>query len=223
MFVPGSDLYDTLFDEERLQAEIAKMDEILQNNSDYVMIGECGMDLYWLRQNEVAAEIFETSKNLQAMAFKLQAELAVKYKLPLTIHARESVDECLEILQASKGEVEAIFHSFTGDYDELKKIIDAGFAIGINGIVTYKSAETLREALKRYIGEKKITEPRDLYDLGIYLETDAPWLAPVFAKATPSGPTGAKDLSPLPGTSRLRNEPAAVKTVMSSLLALSSH
>ncbi len=178
IFVPGSDLVRDSWGLEQMEAEIKKIDDILAHNPGYVMIGECGMDLYWLRKNLVDDLLFENSKELQAQCFRRQVELAKKYMLPLTIHARDAVDECLEILSEYQGRVEAIFHSFTGNYVELKKIIDAGFAIGINGIVTYKSAETLREALKMYIGEKKITEPRDLYELCIYLETDAPYLMP---------------------------------------------
>ena len=54
-------------------------------------------------------------------------------------------------------------HSFTGNYDQVKKILDAGFYIGVNGIITYKSAEEIRSWLKKIIGSKKLNNPVDLY------------------------------------------------------------
>jgi TatD DNase family protein len=71
-----------------------------------------------------------------------------------------------------------IFHSFTGNYDQAKQILDLGFKLGVNGIITYKSARELRTVYGRIIGEHKFTTPLELYNQGIYLETDAPLLLP---------------------------------------------
>lgn len=124
----------------------------------YKAVGEVGIDLYW-----------DKSKlDLQRKAFEKQLELAVKYNLTVIIHSRDAFPETLECIRKVNPGVPLIFHSFTGNTDIVRKIrkeTDAWF--GINGVVTYKNATSLREALKE-IGIERIL-----------LETDSPYLTPV--------------------------------------------
>lgn len=138
-FVPGSDMYNKNFDERYIDEQIQLL-RVEVEGGQYVAIGECGIDLYWLEKNNVSRDIFEKSRKYQRDLFELQVMMAQKFSLPLTIHARNSLDDCLDILKKYSGEVEAIMHSFTGDYSEAKKILDFGFYLGVNGIATYKSA-----------------------------------------------------------------------------------
>lgn len=126
----------------------------------YSAIGETGIDLYW-----------DASRREEQMeAFSIHYDWAVRYGLPLIIHCREGLDETLEVI-ASKNASERpkmIFHSFTSGPDDVKrirKVCDAWF--GINGVVTFKNARGLREALPE-IGLQRLV-----------LETDSPYLAPV--------------------------------------------
>ena len=120
-------------------------------------IGECGIDLYWDKT------YFEEQK----IAFRYQIDLAKKYDLPIVIHARESFKEIYDIIDNEWDEsLKGVFHSFTGDLDDVKKIKSYGFKFGINGIVTFKNSDL-----------KNVVKHVELKD--ILLETDSPYLAPV--------------------------------------------
>lgn len=133
------------------------MKEELENGK-YVAVGEIGMDLYW-----------DTSTlEIQKKAFEEQLKLAEKYQLPVIIHSRNACDETLEVIRKVKPTVPLIFHSFTAGVEDVRKIREIADAyFGINGVVTYKNAQSLRDALPE-IGIERIL-----------LETDAPWLSPV--------------------------------------------
>ncbi len=125
---------------------------------DYVAIGEVGMDLYWDK----------TYRKEQMEAFARQLRMAEKYGLPVIIHCREALDETLEVIGKVKPDVALIFHSFSGSPDDVKKIrAVCNPMFGINGVVTFKNAQPLRDALPE-IGLDRIL-----------LETDSPYLAPV--------------------------------------------
>ncbi|MGE0019047.1 MAG: TatD family hydrolase [Draconibacterium sp.] len=119
-------------------------------------IGEIGIDLYWDRT------WFEQQKE----AFIYQVKLAKSRKIPIVIHMRESFNEVYEIVKAEQdGSLRGIFHCFTGDETEAKKIIDLGFLLGIGGVVTYKNSNL-----------KSVLEKTDIKN--IVLESDAPYLTP---------------------------------------------
>lgn len=130
--------------------------EHLAHETDYIAVGEVGIDLYWDC----------TFVNEQMQVFDAQVSLAGKFGVPVIIHCREGLDQALEVMQGHTG-VPAVFHSFGGtasDVDRIRRIGDYYF--GINGIVTFKNSR-LRDVLP------EITADR------ILLETDAPYLAPV--------------------------------------------
>ena len=198
--VMGSDIYDPGLNYEKIDQQIEKMRFLLQSEN-YFMVGECGIDLYWLRKNNFTHTIFKKSLELQTYLLVRQLELAAEFNLPLTIHQRDSFDEIMSALKPFAGKINGVMHSFTGTYEQAKQIFDLGFAIGINGIITYTSASELRETIKRIISGKKIAQPEDLYNLGIYLETDAPFLPPKGFRGE-------------------YNTPAALKYTLEFLLAL---
>ncbi len=124
-----------------------------------VAIGEAGIDLYWDKSMRVE----------QSEAFAAQIKIAQERGLPVIIHCREALDEILEVLQAAESPLpKLVFHSFTGsasDVARIREIADPMF--GINGVVTFKNARELQEAIPA-IGIDRIL-----------LETDSPYLAPV--------------------------------------------
>lgn len=125
---------------------------------EYVAVGEVGMDLYW----------DATFRNAQKSAFARQLRMAEKNGLPVIIHCREALDETLEVIADVNPGIPLVFHSFTGGVEDVRKIrnvCDPMF--GINGVVTFKNAQSLRDALPE-IGLERIL-----------LETDSPYLAPV--------------------------------------------
>jgi TatD DNase family protein len=123
----------------------------------WVAIGEIGMDLYWDK----------TYRPQQEAAFLKQCQWAIDYDLPICIHARDSIDELLELIAGiNNPKLRGVFHCFTGNLEQAERAIGFGFYLGIGGVATFKNGgleEVLREAPKNRI----------------LLETDAPYLAPV--------------------------------------------
>lgn len=138
--------------------QLAPMEAMLEKGG-YVAVGEVGIDLYWDK----------TYRDEQMEAFARQIAIASRLGLPVIIHCREALDETLEVISSFKGELpRLIFHSFTlgpGEVERIRKVCDPWF--GINGVVTYKNAASLREAIP-VIGLSRLL-----------LETDSPYLAPV--------------------------------------------
>lgn len=125
----------------------------------YIAVGEVGLDYYW--DDSMKAE--------QLAAFDFQVQLALKYGLPLMIHCRSAHDDLVRVLQVYREEpLRGVFHSFVGTPDEAAELLAfKGFALGINGIVTFRKSD-LPETLLAAV-------PLDR----LVLETDAPYLAPV--------------------------------------------
>ena len=136
--------------------ELRLVEEWLKKEKFYA-VGEIGLDFFHSTE----------WKDQQMDAFERQIVLAKLYQLPIVIHSRSSMDECIQIIQ-QKNDVglKGIFHCFGGDERQARKIIEMGWMLGIGGVVTYKNA-----------GLAKLLEVLPLEN--IVLETDAPYLAPV--------------------------------------------
>ncbi len=135
-------------------AELNEVQNLLRSNS-FVAIGEIGLDFYWDK----------TFTAQQYDAFHQQIETAVENGLPIVIHSRNAVDECIAVVREHSGTT-GVFHCFSGTLEQAQKIIDLGFYLGIGGVATFKNG-----------GLDKVL-PHVSLDR-IVLETDAPYLAPV--------------------------------------------
>jgi TatD DNase family protein len=123
----------------------------------FIAVGEIGLDFYWDK----------TFIKEQYAAFHEQVEWAIHYDIPVSIHSRHATEECIAVVaEHQKGKLRGVFHCFSGDAHQAKRIIDLGFYLGIGGVVTFKNA-----------GLDKVMEQVSL-DY-VVLETDAPYLAPV--------------------------------------------
>lgn len=129
----------------------------------FILIGEIGLDFYWDL----------TFQKEQEAAFLAQLAFAKKYNLPICIHSRNSKDNtknaiirCCELIEEFnwKG-LTGIFHCFSGNLDEAKRIIGLNFSLGIGGVATFKNGGL--EKIIPYIPIEKLV-----------LETDSPYLAP---------------------------------------------
>ena len=135
-----------------------EIDLVVENLKKYdcVAVGEIGIDLYWE----------EKFLEQQKIIFKKQIELALQYNLPIVIHCREAFDHIYRILKKySKHNLKGVFHCFTGNEEQARKIIDLNFKLGIGGVVTFKNG-----------GLDKFLKKIDLKN--IVLETDSPYLSP---------------------------------------------
>ena len=123
----------------------------------FAAVGETGLDFYWDL----------TYKKEQVEVFQRQIELALNYDIPIVIHSRNSIDECIELISKNQnGKLKGVFHCFTGSLLQAKKIIDLDFYLGIGGVLTFKKSGL--DAVLENLNLEKIV-----------LETDAPYLAPV--------------------------------------------
>lgn len=141
---------------ESYPAEMAIVKEWLSKRK-FAAIGEIGLDYYW----------DQTFMAEQKKVFQTQIELALHYNLPIVIHSRNSLQDCIDMVkQNQKGNLKGIFHCFGGTVAEAQQIMDLGFLMGIGGVITYKKSG-LDEVIKSI--------PLDY----LVLETDAPYLTPV--------------------------------------------
>jgi TatD DNase family protein len=123
----------------------------------FVAIGETGLDFYW--------DLTFTKE--QYHSFQCQVEWALQYDVPIVIHSRNSLNECIDVINKNqKGNLRGVFHCFSGSLEQAKQIIDLNFHLGIGGVLTFKKS-----------GLDTLIEQIDLTH--VVLETDAPYLAPV--------------------------------------------
>jgi len=178
LLIPGSDLFDPKLNILNIEKALKRLESFISTNNTR-MIGECGLDFYWLNKNGLSKSQQANIKELQEYLFEGQVKLAVKYHLPLSIHSRAAESEAMNILEPYLEEIElAILHSFTGSYEDAATAMEMGLYLGVNGIITYKSAADLRNNLKTLLKTKSIKTPKDLYTQHFLLETDAPLLLP---------------------------------------------
>jgi TatD DNase family protein len=140
---------------ENYKDELVTITEWLQKRKFYA-VGEIGLDYYW--------EL--TYKNQQIEAFKAQIDLALQFDLPIVIHSRESLHDCIDIVKRKQnGYLRGVFHCFSGTLDQANEIISLGFYVGIGGVLTFRHSP-----LVEIVNEIPLAN--------ILLETDAPYLAP---------------------------------------------
>ena len=146
-------------------SDIAKVDdnsfeilEELAKSKKVIAIGEIGLDYYWDKDKNIQEK--------QQFFFKKQIELANKLDLPISIHCRDGIQDCLEILKNNKVNRGGVMHCYAGSVESAKEFIKLGFVLGFGGTVTFKNSVKPKEVIAAI--------PSDSY----VLETDAPYLTP---------------------------------------------
>ncbi|MDD5388873.1 MAG: TatD family hydrolase [Gallionellaceae bacterium] len=124
-----------------------------------VAIGETGLDYYRLNRDEV---------DWQRARFRTHIRAAGAAGKPLIIHTRSAAEDTLAIM-AEEGAATpgGVMHCFTESWEVAEAALAMGFYISLSGIVTFKSAQDLKEVARRV--------PLDR----LLIETDSPYLAPV--------------------------------------------
>ena len=130
----------------------------LVDTGEVSAIGETGLD--WFRT--------VASKENQQLFFDRHIGLSQATELPLVIHTRESIRDVLNALAKATQQkpMTGVLHAFSGTAEEAAEALELGFYIGFAGMVTFRSAESLREVAK--------TVPLDR----LLIETDSPFLSP---------------------------------------------
>ena len=140
-----------------------------------VGIGETGLDYYRLDGRSIA------DMEWQRQRFRVHIQAARSLDLPLVVHTRSSAADTLRILvEEGRGPAAAargVFHCFTETLEVARAALDMGFYISFSGIVTFKSAQELRD-VAAFV-------PIDR----LLIETDSPYLAPVPYRGKTNNPS----------------------------------
>lgn len=122
-----------------------------------IAIGEIGLDYHWQ----------EPDKEIQKKWFEEQLYLASEEKLPVVVHSRDAARDTLEILRSwQNSKTGGVIHCFSYGKEIAREYLDMDYYFGIGGVLTFKNARKLIEAVE-YIPMERIL-----------LETDCPYLAP---------------------------------------------
>jgi len=143
---------------EGLDHAIARIEE-LATDPAVRAVGETGLDYYRTREPAEQA--------LQHESFRRHIEIAKRLGRTLVIHDREAHADILRILEEEGAPDRVVFHCFSGDAEMARYCAEQGWYCSFAGVVTYKNAHELRDALR--------VLPRDR----MLVETDAPYLTPV--------------------------------------------
>jgi len=133
---------------------------------EVVGVGECGLDYHY----------DHSPRETQRQVFAAQVAMAHEHDLALVIHTREAWDDTFAVLAAEGVPERTVFHCFSGGPAEARRALDTGAHLSFSGILTFKSADDVRQAA--------VLVPLDR----VLVETDAPYLTPVPHRGAPNHP-----------------------------------
>ena len=146
---------------ESANAEVASIEYLLNKASHpkVIGIGETGLDYHYEYSD----------RKIQQDSFRIHIEAARKSGLPIIVHTREADEDTINILQEEMklGSFSGVIHCFTSSEYLAQKAIEMGFYISLSGIITFKTAQNIRDTVKKL--------PLDR----LLIETDSPFLAPL--------------------------------------------
>lgn len=124
--------------------------------------GEIGLDYHY----------DHSPRDVQQQVFQRQLELAIERRLPVIIHTREAEEDTIAILRQAWAEnggadIGGIIHCFTSSQALADAALEMGFYISFSGVLTFKTAEELRDVARSVPMER------------LLIETDCPFLAPI--------------------------------------------
>ena len=146
-------------------------------------LGECGLDHHWnpsgadgRSQDDFDQKMIEGEREL----FMAQLELAKELDLPVIVHSRDAAQESLECVKESGWGERCVIHCYSYGVEESRGFLDAGCMISFSGSVTYAKKSQLAEKLEllRFVPQDRL-----------FVETDAPYLAPVPMRGKVNNPT----------------------------------
>ena len=141
-----------------------------------VGIGETGLDYYRLGERTVADMAWQRDR------FRTHIHAARQLDKPLVIHTRSASDDTVGILKeegedGSSGSAGGVFHCFTETKQVARAALDLGFYISFSGILTFKTAQDLREVATFVPSDR------------LLIETDSPYLAPMPFRGKTNNPS----------------------------------
>ncbi|MGJ8638336.1 MAG: TatD family hydrolase [Opitutaceae bacterium] len=139
-----------------------------------VALGEIGLDYFHLPKDPVqAGELMIHQED----AFRQQLMLAEELDCPVIIHSRNAFQDTVRMIDDSDVDwARIVFHCYSYGETEIQTINERGGRGSFTGIVTYKNAPEIRDALRSQGIEK------------LMLETDCPYLTPEPHRGKPNEP-----------------------------------
>ncbi len=132
--------------------------EVLARDPRVVGVGETGLDFHYDL----------SPRDVQETCFRRSIQVAHRVGKPLVIHVREAEDACARVLrEEGLPAAGGVIHCFTGDAAAARTWLDLGLYVSVAGIVTFKTAGAIREAVKLVPDDR------------LLVETDSPFLAPI--------------------------------------------
>ena len=130
----------------------------LARHPKVVAIGEAGLDYHY----------DNSPRDMQKKSFRTHIAAARETGLPLIIHARDADADIARMLEeeTKRGAFPFVLHCFTAGPDLARRGLALGGHISFSGVITFKSADALRDIA--------LAVPSDR----LLVETDAPYLAP---------------------------------------------
>ena len=169
--------------EENWELEIAQLGAFFtqrEGNAPFpVALGECGLDRFHLPKNDpaLAEKIFAWQRG----AFAAQLQIARELGAIVVVHSRGAFDECVQMIDASGVDwTRVVFHCFVEGAPQMRELVRRGGRGSFTGVLTYKSAEIVREAAREQGLER------------FMVETDAPYLTPEPHRGKPNEPAFAR-------------------------------
>jgi TatD DNase family protein len=131
-------------------------------------IGETGLDYHYLKNAKSDDKNTKNTIKIQKDSFKIHIDAARKSGLPVIVHSRDADEATVDMLteEMRAGKFKGLIHCFTGTKYLADKAVELGLYISLSGIITFKNAQSIRDALQDV--------PLDR----LLVETDAPYLAP---------------------------------------------
>ena len=137
---------------------LAHVRELVSGHPRVVGVGETGLDFHY----------DHSPRQAQTEWFGRFLELAGELDAPCVVHSRSADDETVQVMRDhGAADLQGVIHCFTGGPGLADAALELGWHIGITGIVTFKRAENVADAVRRC--------PLDR----LLVETDAPYLAPI--------------------------------------------
>ncbi|OYU44803.1 MAG: DNAase [Burkholderiales bacterium PBB4] len=141
-----------------------------------VAIGETGLDYYRLNGRTVSGMEWQRAR------FRIHIRAARALGKPLVIHTRSASEDTLRLLReegesGDAGSAGGVFHCFTETAEVARAALDLGFYISFSGILTFKTAQDLRDVASWVPMDRML------------IETDSPYLAPVPYRGKTNNPS----------------------------------
>jgi TatD DNase family protein len=121
-----------------------------------VAFGEIGLDY---------DRLFLAPKESQLKYFETQLDVATELHMPLFLHSRACSEDFERLLKARLNRLpkRGLVHSFTGTIEEMRRIVEMGFDVGINGC----SMKT----------EENVAVVKEVPLERLQIESDGPWVS----------------------------------------------